>query len=269
MAESILNALLFKNNPKLPDWTPIDPQAQQAQAIKGNTAALGGLEKLAAGVNEITVNEFNKNMEKILPGYGGLRDKTTSNILDWESGKLSPEVQDLISRKAAEGARASGTSGSQFANFSEARTLGITSLDLQQRGTAAASSWIAQAAQRTPQFDITKMFINPMEQIGVATNERNAKFNYDYAKNIQAAQPEPWQRAVGGLLDWVATTAENVAGAYVSGGTNTTSGGKPGVQGQDSTQGMMSMFGGGGGGGMFGGGGDVNSQVNPQYTWPQ
>lgn len=122
------------------------------------------------------------------PGATDLIDKGTANINSMLSGELPADVQAQISKYGDEASRAGGYGGSLFAGAKTARDLGMTSLDMSQRGLAAAERWLAQAHGRT--FDFSRMFLDKGDAI------RQAEFNWsrDWLDAQVKAGPDPGAR---------------------------------------------------------------------------
>lgn len=207
--------------PTVPEFDEINAQQQQRIAIRGNTAALPDLEKLAAQINQFNWDQIDQGIESQVPNYKALMAKGGQQIEDFLSGEIPDDVRRQMERRVAEYSAGTGTGGSQFANFNSARTLGLTSLDLIQRGLASANQWLAGAQSRRPMYDVTNMFITPQQQIAHAVSERNSEFQRDWMQNQIDAQPGVFREAFGQLFDWIADTASS----YLSyGGTNGTAG---------------------------------------------
>ncbi|MBA3357748.1 MAG: hypothetical protein H0U18_17765 [Pyrinomonadaceae bacterium] len=216
MAESILNALLFKEKPKLPDLPSIDLGKEQLLAISGNASALPHAQSLASATNDFNQTELEKQLARSMPGYAGLRDTARDQIRDMMNGILPGDVSDAVQNSAAARSLRGGFGGSGVHGNLLARDIGRTSLDLIGSGMQAFERW-SQAGKQigtAPMFDVTSMFVTPMQQANFDVSERNQRWNYDWFKEQLRVQPEPWERAVGGLMDWVATTGLNIAGSY-------------------------------------------------------
>lgn len=66
------------------------------------------------------------------PSASNLYHQLVGNLSGALRGELPEDVKQLLQQKAAQNAVASGTSGSQFADYQGLRTLGLTSLDRMQ-----------------------------------------------------------------------------------------------------------------------------------------
>lgn len=251
LAESILNALLFKSKPVLPELDKIDIGTEQQKAITNNLAAQPAAQKLAAGENTFNFDQLTAMLEKAIPFYQQLKQQGSANILSLLKGQIPDDVAAQIQNRVAAKGIEQGYGGSGFAGNTQrgtllARDLGITSLALIDKGISATESWFASAANNAiPRLaDASSMFISPQQQLAADVTERNTQWNFNWFKNQFAVQPEPWERAVGGLLDWVATTGESVASTYAGN-----------IGGGAGGGGMMGGGGGGGGGGTSSGAG--------------
>lgn len=233
----------LSDKPRVPKFERIDFEQEQADAIAQNTAALPGLSALADQTNRISTDQLNAALERMLPGYGSMRNKVTENISSYLRGEIPKDVQQGIQRRAAEKGITTGTSGSQFDEFGELRNLGITSLELQQQGLNAAGRWLESIASRTPTFNITSMFISPQERIAVKQQENQFKFQRDWLRNQIKAVPWGVEGWAINLADRIESIGYQVVSSYAGGAT--------------------------GGGGMMGGGGGGGGQQQSNDTqWP-
>lgn len=226
MAKSILGALLFDRKPVVPELPEIDAQGAQTQAIAGNLKSLPQLKQLGSRVNRFLSEEISKAAERIMPGYSKLLQTGTEAIQSGVEGNLPEGVADNLRRFAAELGVGSGTVGSQFDDF---RAVDLYGREVDKHfwnSISAADQWLSKARSATPTFDFTGMFISPAQQISVDQYNQQTQFQHQWLKNQLKAAPEGWEAAVQGLLDWVATTGLNIAGAYAGGGMGT--GGQPG-----------------------------------------
>lgn len=235
--KSILGGLLFDRKPVVPEFNPIDVQAEQQAAIGGNIAALPNLEELASKVNAYSIDELQKGLEKMFPGYSERVKKAGSTIDSYMRGEVPADVVRNLRQYAAESGATQGT-GQSFTNERVLKSLGLTSLGLVEQGLSTAERWINQARASTPQFNFTSMFVTPAQQIATQQWNKSNQWNRNWLANQIKAMPEGWEQAVQGLLDWVATSGSQVVSAYAGGGG----------------PGMGGGAGGGGGGGPYGGG---------------
>lgn len=187
----------------------------QATAIASNLAALPGAEELVSKANAFTQEQITKMLETAIPNYGTLTRTATSNIESMLKGEIPKDVQDAISRSDAAKALGGGYSGTTFHTNLLARDLGLTSLELTQRGLTSAESWIQMMDQlfSPGTINVSSMFITPAMQY---TADENA-WAAQWMKNQIKAMPDPFGLALGQFVGGVADTAISMAASYFGG----------------------------------------------------
>lgn len=210
---SILGSLLFKEKPELPDLPAIDLGEEQRKSIRGNISALPEAQTLAERVNLFNQDQLLKSLRTVIPGFDDITSGVSENIISGLRGELPQDVQDFITNRSAAQAIEGGFAGSNMARNLEARDLGLTSLQLTDKSLNSATHWLSAGRQllTAPQMDVTSSFVSPLQQAQFDVSERNTRWNFDWFKNQLAAQPEPWEQSVIGLLDWVANTGLTAA----------------------------------------------------------
>ncbi len=235
MAAGALFTGIFGGGSDIYGSKPITPDlgASAAKAISANQTNLPGAEKLATSTNTFNQDEMMRMLRKAVPFYDQLQSKTRSIIDSQLSGQIPQDVQNAIERSGAARAIAGGYGGSGMHGNLVARDLGLTSLDLTQRGLDSASKWLSQTASMNMpqnQFNLSSMFISPEMQ-----------FNRDTLEAGIAAAPDPSAR---GAFDTEMGILGMAASVY-SGGAGYTNYNKPNYFGGSN---MMSMSGAGSGG---------------------
>lgn len=231
------------NSLVVPPAPNVDPSAQQINAATGNLAVLPKAEELAGATNEATARQFLAMMEKLIPGFANISKTIAGNIGSMVRGELPKDVEALIGRKAAEKGIVRGTGGSQFDDYGQLRDLGLTSLEMTDRGLNSAQRWMSSQPQP---FNVTSMFLNPAQRIATEQWNEVNRFNAQFMRNQISMLPSNEDMAYAQILDYVATFATTAAGA-----------GMGGIGG-----GAAGMAGGAAGGG---GGGNVNNGVGTQW----
>ena len=144
---------LLQEKPDLPDFKPINVQREQRKAIEGNIDAFPQIRTLGDQVTSSQVEQLKRGIESLLPGFGNITEEASQRLQEGLRGELGDDVENLIARRAAERGIATGTGGSQFADFGELRTLGLTAMDRIQTSLNTALQWINVASSRVPIFD--------------------------------------------------------------------------------------------------------------------
>ncbi len=249
MATSILGQLLFEKKEKPQPYNPPTLAESQAAAIAGNQASLPGAEKLATDVDAFNQAALMKQLRGSIPGFDELISGITGNLESGLKGEIPKDVQDQVQNSAAARALAGGYGGSGMSGNLVARDLGLTSYNIAQQALKSSEAWLQTASQylTAPRMDVRSAFVTPMQQVTADTERSSNMFNYSRYLEKLRIQPKPWQKAVEGLLDWIATTGESVAGAY-AGNLGGMMGGGGGNQPSTSPTGE----GGGGGGSIWG-----------------
>lgn len=182
---------LLKKQPKIPTFTPVVPGEEQIKAIRSNTNAIADLKKLAEEANNLTVDEFKRRLSMLVPDSGQILSNVSSNIADMTAGNIPEDVASAVERRSAARSYAGGYGGSQRAGFLRTRDLGLTSLDLTQKGLDNATRWLTTLNNAAPQFDQTSMFITPQQQLQNTWLNTRAQMNNDWMKAQQEAEKNP------------------------------------------------------------------------------
>jgi len=130
-------------------------------------------------------------------------------------GEVPSDVQGAIGRRAAERSLFGGFgAGSQAGRNLELRDLGLTSLDIQNRGLANTGQFIQQQRNvaTTPLFDITSTFLSPVQRVQIRAQERQSKIGAITGLSGLGAQLSTSQGILGNVLG-------GLGGAAVSLGT--------------------------------------------------
>lgn len=220
--ESILGAALgFKGKkPKVPEFTPIDVQAQQQKAISGNIAALPEAQRLSSQVNLFNQQQILQMLEQAFPGFGGISRKASENIAAGLRGEIPQDVTtQVINRAASRGVAGGYGRASGLGRSLVARDLGATSYDITQRALTSAQSWLQsiRTGAMPELLSPTSMFITPQQQVAFAFENQANQFNVQWLRNQIEAMPSPMDRALGSLLDWVANTGLSAASFGIGG----------------------------------------------------
>lgn len=135
----------------------------QAGAISGNLGNLSNLYGLTGSLNTEIAKQAQLPFQLNLPNYQGMVGQSSQNILSQLQGQVPQDVANQISQMAAERGVSTGSIGSPNANAALLRSLGLTSLGLQQQGEQNLTG----AMQRTPtgqQFNPQQFLVSPQQQ---------------------------------------------------------------------------------------------------------
>lgn len=188
--------------PKLPPWVAIDLTKEQQNTVAGNQATLPGAQKLASDVNSFNQSEMDRIYGQALPGYDRIKQNVSDYLGSTTAGEIPDDVANEIYRRTNSRALAGGYGGSPLGRNLTGRDLGLTSLDLIERGISSTQRWLS--TQAAPRFDVTSMFLSPAQRIPMAMEERNLAWQYKYLQAQIKAMPDPgtkyWTDGVTNLL---------------------------------------------------------------------
>lgn len=249
---SVLGKLLFAREPELPELRAIELGDMQKKAVENNQRVLPEAMRLGRDVNKYNQELLDESLDRALPGYRGMRDEAGSKISSWLKGEIPEDISALVQNNAAARALGGGYAGSGQGRNLLARDLGLTSMDVVGRGLSAFERWTAVGSRfmMAPQFDVTSMFVSPMQQAQFDVSERNQRWNYDWFKAQLDAQPKGWEQALDQVFTWLEETGTSIASSYMGGAM----GGMGGGGGAGKMPDYESMPGGGTGPSWGGGG---------------
>lgn len=182
--------------PEVPDFKGVNAARESSKAIATNVANFGDISKLAGNVNAFNQSQLDAMMEHALPGYKSMVGDITSNISGFLKGEVPRDVSEAIGRNGAWQSMSGGYGGSGMARNLVARDLGMTSLDLMEKGVDAGSRWLATARQSlvAPQFDPSSMFLTPEQQIQTKMFNTAGKFQRDWLSEQVKRDNDPFNQ---------------------------------------------------------------------------
>lgn len=258
---SLIAALagLKGSKPVVPDWTPVDPTAEQTAAIKGNQQNLPGAENLASNLNTFNQQQILGMLKNSIPGFDNILGQTSKTLQSQLRGEIPTDVSRAVSDNAASRSFGVGTSGSGFSRNLTARDLGTTSLAITNNAISSSERWLSGVASMTmPQLaNPSSMFITPQQRIDAAFKNNANQWNVNWLQNQVKAMPSPVEQAEAGGLEAFGSLLDSVGSSYLGGmmGGMGSPGGTPASGAADANSGG----GGWGWGGSAGGAGGANA----------
>lgn len=141
------------------------------QSAANNLSAAPDISSLTQLINNLNIAGQQQANAARIPNATGLETQSSTNIGSLLGGNIPQDVITQLAQQAAERGVAIGSPGSDNTNSSLLRSLGLTSLDLQQLGQQNLSA----AYARNPVarlFDPTSQLITPYQQ-GELNNQAN------------------------------------------------------------------------------------------------
>jgi len=212
---------IFGSKPQIADYTPVDLSDEQLKAISANIDNFPEFQKLGNLYQQFMLSQY----ESAIPGFRDILKmggETTKQMLDVSSqelaGEIPKDVQEAVQRSSAFQSLMGGTAGSGMAKALTARDLGLTSLDLTQRGAQmagaagnAAQRWAGLAQAGGPEG----MLVTTQQQANLDMQQNLIKRNIQQQKyNVEAA-PDPVAK---GLSDIVMYLTGQYLGSMGGGG---------------------------------------------------
>jgi len=184
---------LFGSRVNVPKYKPVDVAESQAKGIAGNLAALPQAQELATKTTEFNQASILKMLETAIPGYSDISAGISSKIQDLQAGKIPTDVSQQVQLSDAAKALQGGYAGSGAHGNLVARDLGLTSLDLTQKGLNAAESWITMTDQMFApgQFNVANMFLSPQFSAQSDMSENQFLWKTKEVAAEAAAAPDP------------------------------------------------------------------------------
>jgi hypothetical protein len=245
---------------------------EQLKALKENLAAFPQIEKLGGKYYDYMLGLMDRSIPgfaDILSAGGDLTKKMQGIAAEELGGQIPQDVVDQLTRSTAYQNLTSGIFGGPMGAANQARNLGLTSLDMIQKGMAteqasgnAAQRWanMASALNMNP----AAFFVTPEQQFGATMQNRLYQQQTQQLRNNLEAAPNP-------VAKGVSDTIINLIGAYLGkggGGGGTAPSYSPTQYAGDpmrdvTTPGHYVTSGGGGGGG-----GGSSLQFNQPFGQP-
>lgn len=207
----------YGRRPRVPDFTPTDPLAEQLSAIRGNLSSFEDASRLGTTVNRFNFGELDRMNEAAIPGFANILGRQSNILQSFLRGELPDDVSQQVMRNSAWTSLRGGYGGSEMGRNLTARDLGLTSLDLMNRGMDSSSAWMANTQRlRVPGlFDVTSMFLTPAQRIEVANYNNEMLFRRHWLAEQVAAMPDPNMAALAGGFGADLSSAGSLLGQYL------------------------------------------------------
>jgi len=206
--------------PKQAEYKPVDPAAVQKQVISGNLQNMAGAQEVASQTNNFNQAEATRLLESAMPGFGATQKRLMAQINEDLNSQntLPPEVQQQISRFAAEKGITRGTGGN-FNQFNLVKDFGFNLMDWKNASRTRALNTLSTVFGMTPRVNPMSpmaMMVDPNTAIGVQTQNNQMAYNTAQAGyNAQAAASNYNNMMMAGAF----TNAMNFAGNAMGQGT--------------------------------------------------
>lgn len=211
---------LFGSKPNVPAAPIVNLGDSQKNAIANNTAALPADEALVSKSNQFSQQQITQMLQSIIPGYSGMVTTASGNISDELAGKVPSDVSSAVQNSDAARALGGGYAGSGAHGNLVARDLGLTSLDLTQKGLSSFEDWtkMSDSLYQPSQMNVSSMFVTPGQEYQAEETNATNKFQTQWMSNQIAAEPDPETVGLFNLATSVVGGAAKSAGGASGGG---------------------------------------------------
>ncbi len=217
MAIPILSSI-FGEKPNIADYIPTIFSEEQMKSIQENLKAFPEISRLGSAYYDYMMGSMTKAIPQfanILKAGGETTAKMLSTAGEELAGIVPQDVQDQLRRSTAFTNLMAGTAGAPMGAANQARNLGLTSLDMIQKGAAlqgeagnAAQRWAGLASGLI--MSPSGFMVTPEQQAKLTMQNNLYKQATQQLRYNVAAAPDPIAK---GLSDIV----ENLTAAYLGG----------------------------------------------------
>ena len=176
-------------------YTPVDLQQTQQQAIGGNQATAPQLDQLLSQSNQFQQQQATSLMNQALPGYSGFASNLTNTAsnLAADPYAVPQSVVSQLSQYAAENNISEGTgAASGFSSSNLLRSLGVNALQYGQANMASATNALSVLSNTAPKISPmspASFMVTPAQQAQnqLYTNTQGQAINQGGANSATAA----------------------------------------------------------------------------------
>lgn len=209
----------------------------------------------APAINQANMTQLQQMLNTALPGYQGMVAQMGANTSSMLQGQIPVDVQQAIARQAAAGSLASGIGGVSGAgaalttNAATARSLGLTSLNLQETGANQLNNLLSMTKNYLMPQPVNPLSLLPLNDL-VAAQQWSDQAQFKASEAAYTAKANAASARIGAPISQLAGVAGDI-------GALSTNLSKTNPQTGQTGFGLLgSLFGGGGNagpGGAFGG----------------
>lgn len=160
---------------ELSETPGVDVSAATGDALSGREANFDRAAGIASKQNQFDQDELEKMLESSIPGYRGIQTSRAGNAQAFLNGDLPPSVRSQIYRRGAAKAVGGGYGGSEAHDNLVARDLGLSALDLMDRGQRYSSSIIGSTPMAKLSSTRELSGVDPNDVLGLRSKERTEK----------------------------------------------------------------------------------------------
>lgn len=196
---------------QLAETPGVDVSAATGDALAGREANFERASNIARQQNTFDQQEMERMLEESIPGYKGIQATRAGNAASFLKGDIPDDVRAQVFRRGAAKAVGGGYGGSDASRNLTARDLGLTSLDLMDRGQRYSQSIIGGTPMARLSTASELSGVNPGDVLGLRSKERTEKLGLKRASIEGKGATDVWG-------DWATQQGGALQGMGMGGG---------------------------------------------------
>ena len=170
----------------------VDVGSAYGDTLRAIDANQAGAERTATATNKYNQSEMDRLLNESIPGWSELQAKRSSAANSFLSGSLPPDVEAAVRRGSVGRAIEGGYGGSPAGRNLEARDLGLTSLDLINRGAGLTSDIVGSTPMARMMGSNDILNVSGKDLVGVRSKERSEKLQAMLNRAIAPGKTAVW-----------------------------------------------------------------------------
>ena len=148
----------------------VDFSAASGDVVKAGLDNLPGAQQFASGVNRGAQEDLTAVLEQAIPGYSPMQATRSKQVSSFLNGELPPDVADAVFRSSTAKSLEGGYGGTPAGRNLVARDLGLTSLNLIDKGLSESARLVGSTP--LPRMMQVNDVLNLTAQGGVGTRSK-------------------------------------------------------------------------------------------------
>lgn len=177
---------------QLAETPGVDVSGATGDALAGREANFERASNVARQQNTFDQQEMERMLEESIPGYKGIQSTRSGNAASFLKGDIPDDVRAQVFRRGAAKAVGGGYGGSDASRNLTARDLGLTSLDLMDRGQRYSQSIIGGTPMARLSTTSELSGVNPGDVLGLRSKERSEKLGLKRASIEGPGASDVW-----------------------------------------------------------------------------
>lgn len=177
---------------QLAETPGVDVSGATGDALAGREANFDRAAAIASKQNTFDQQEMERMLEQSIPGYKGIQASRSGAAASFLKGDIPDDVRAQVFRKGAAKSLGGGYGGSDASRNLTARDLGLTSLDLIDKGQRYSQSIIGGTPMARLSTTSELSGVNPGDVLGLRSKERSEKLGLKRASIEGPGASDVW-----------------------------------------------------------------------------